>query len=380
MWNPRTRHRPGGFTLIELLCVIAIIGLLAAFLLPVLSQARARAQRIQCVSQLRQVGLAFQAFAQDHNGLYPMQMPIVGGGSLELVQSAQRARGEFYTGYRHFQTLSNELVTSRVLTCPADVRSPAAQFRLLKNENVSYFVGANAESARPNSLLAGDRNVTNDFAPVASFRRLGPGNALRWTHELHRFKGNLLFSDGHVEESNPPGVIPVNNLYPRTAELILPSVTTPAPVPVTPTTAPTANRAPGADTGKQPGSASNSGPATNAPITTPDSSTNMVSISAISVGYSRGPFGSSVPASVTAHPGKSLASADSSSAQSSNVSKSGPAQPGNGNSGIAEWFASVTGLVKQAYWGVYVLLLLLAALGVWLGAASSKSGRIRRRR
>src|SRR3989475_12565619 len=59
------------FTLIELLVVIAIIAILAALLLPALSGAKARAQRLKCTSQLKQLGLGFDLFLMDHNDQYP---------------------------------------------------------------------------------------------------------------------------------------------------------------------------------------------------------------------------------------------------------------------------------------------------------------------
>lgn len=59
------------FTLVELLVVIALIALLAALLLPALSAARAKATRIACLSQLRQIGLAQMLYLQDHGERFP---------------------------------------------------------------------------------------------------------------------------------------------------------------------------------------------------------------------------------------------------------------------------------------------------------------------
>jgi prepilin-type N-terminal cleavage/methylation domain-containing protein/prepilin-type processing-associated H-X9-DG protein len=67
-------RRPGGFSLVELLAVIAIICVLAGFILPSLFRARARARQAVCVVQLRQLALAVRAYSDDFEGVFPTSL------------------------------------------------------------------------------------------------------------------------------------------------------------------------------------------------------------------------------------------------------------------------------------------------------------------
>jgi len=85
--------RRNGFTLIELLVVIAIIAILAAILFPVFARTRDKARSANCMSNVRQVGLAFQMYVQTSDGKWPEpDAATIAGNVFNLVPTSKLAR------------------------------------------------------------------------------------------------------------------------------------------------------------------------------------------------------------------------------------------------------------------------------------------------
>lgn len=192
------RRAQSAFTLVGLLVIIAVLAILAAMLLPALAKAKQKSKDIQCVNNLKMDGLAFRIWSGDNNDNYPMAVPGDKGGTKEYDTGADT--------FRHFQVMSNELSTPKTLVCPADERTAAADFVRLKNINVSYFVGLDANEESPQRFLDGDRNLTADNPPENGVLKLVPGGRAAWTQAIHINKGNIGLADGSVQRLSDTGL------------------------------------------------------------------------------------------------------------------------------------------------------------------------------
>ncbi len=181
------------FSVMELFITIACLALLAAVFLPALAKSKARSSRLNCNNNMKQIGLAFRSWSLDNGDRFPMQVSVNNGGTMELA-----ARGE---AYPHFQVMSNELSTPRILLCPTDEkRSYATSFAAgLADTNLSYFINMNATNGANDTLLFGDRNLTNRTPTGSRLVALAKADSLAWTKDLHSEKGNLGFGGGSVD-------------------------------------------------------------------------------------------------------------------------------------------------------------------------------------
>jgi hypothetical protein len=123
-------------------------------LLPALSRAKDRAQQINCSNNLKQVGLAFKIWALDNGDQYPFNVSTNSGGTAELAEPDDDGIDE--NPASHFQVLSNELSTPKILVCPADKKTAAPNFADLQAGNISYTLrsGTNISDMNPQEVLA----------------------------------------------------------------------------------------------------------------------------------------------------------------------------------------------------------------------------------
>ena len=141
-------------TAVVILCALAAVLIVWLVNPDFCDRDKPRKQEINCVNNLKQIGLAFRLWALDHGDRFPFTVPTNAGGTLEWC--ALDKEGFDATAFRHFQVMSNELNTPVILICPDDNgRKPAKNFASLMPANVTYHVrsGTNLSDTQPKEIL-----------------------------------------------------------------------------------------------------------------------------------------------------------------------------------------------------------------------------------
>jgi prepilin-type processing-associated H-X9-DG protein len=190
----------GAFTYPELLIIAVVLVIWLGLLFTPCSRPRARGSRINCAFNLRQVGIAYRVWANDHGDKFPWLVSTNLGGTLEYVTI-----GEVF---RHFQIVSNEISNPKILVCHSDSgRSRAGSFNdPFSNTNLSYFIGVDADKAFEQMILSGDRNITGGTSRAGRILALTTNSPAGWGANIHNGNGNIGLADGSVQQLTPSGL------------------------------------------------------------------------------------------------------------------------------------------------------------------------------
>lgn len=225
----KTKKSATAFTLIELLTVIAIIGILAAILIPVVGAVRENARAAQCLSNMRQMGQGIQLYAEDHDGRVPPANDKFAYEKATGNTTGTGAVSTFHGGIwpyvysdepLNLEEIRNVAKTPRIFQCPtvyanygAANKAPSDVFysgQPSDNQYGTYSYAMSSQAApggNPNySASLESMTVSTITAMVVESFYWNTGTRGEFYELLgsvpHNGSANVLFYDGHVTRYN----------------------------------------------------------------------------------------------------------------------------------------------------------------------------------